>query len=155
MKNISTRPATFPLLLLLFSLLVFLESAQSILAQTTSWISPTSVDTVKNPVPFSSPAMADAKKIYNNTCWSCHGVDGKGNGPASVKMNPKPADHTSSTVLRQSDGALFWKISVGKGDMQPYSKLLTVKQRWALVNYIRSLSAAGESEKTKSSQIDH
>jgi mono/diheme cytochrome c family protein len=111
-------------------------------AQTNSWTAPAYVDTIKNPVSFSGPLMEEAKKIYNTTCWSCHGLDGKGGGPASLQMNTKPADHTSSVVLKQSDGALFWKISVGKGDMQPYSKLLTVKQRWALVNYIRSLAPA-------------
>ncbi|HRH66737.1 MAG TPA: cytochrome c, partial [Bacteroidia bacterium] len=51
------------------------------------------------------------------------------------------ADHTSDAVQRESDGALFYKISMGKGNMQPYRTLLTVKQRWALVNYIRTLSS--------------
>ena len=111
------------------------------------------VDSVRNPVPFGGAVMEDAKKIYNTTCWTCHGLDGKGTGPASVQMNPKPADHTSATVLHQSDGALFWKISVGKGNMQPYSKLLTVKQRWALVNYIRSLSSGNG--KAGFSQTNH
>ena len=67
------------------------------------------------------------------------GENGKGDGPASVQLNPKPADHTLPAVQSQSDGALFWKISTGRGAMQPYSKVLTVQQRWELVHYIRSL----------------
>ncbi|MBL0064666.1 MAG: cytochrome c [Bacteroidetes bacterium] len=110
------------------------------------------MDTIRNPVPFSGPEMEDAKKIYNTTCWTCHGMDGKGAGPASVAINPKPADHTSQAVQSESDGALFWKISVGKGNMQPYRTLLTVKQRWALVNYIRTFSNTGSKSKLSQAQ---
>ncbi len=136
------RKTYYHLLLGLFFFGLLALQFQAVYAQTNSWLAPGYVDTIKNPVPLNGPLMEEAKKIYNNTCWSCHGIDGKGEGPASLQMNKKPADHTSSAVLKQSDGALFWKISVGNGDMQPYSKLLTVKQRWALVNYIRSLSSA-------------
>jgi mono/diheme cytochrome c family protein len=113
-------------------------------AQPSAWVAPAFLDTIKNPVRYGGPEMAEAKKIYDNTCWPCHGLDGRGDGPASLTMNPKPADHTSAAVQKESDGSLFYKISVGKGNMQPYSKVLTVKQRWSLVNYIRSLSAAGQ-----------
>ncbi len=129
------------LFFLISGFICFLALSQKAHCQNQSWLTPTYLDTIKNPVLREGPEMEEAKKIYNSTCWSCHGLEGKGDGPASLQLNPKPADHTSKNVLRQSDGALFYKISVGKGDMQPYSKLLTVKQRWALVNYIRSLSS--------------
>lgn len=143
--------STFHFLILLLSFSVFALTIHPVPAQI--WTSPVYLDTIRNPVPFIDPAMVEAKKIYNTTCWSCHGMGGKGDGPASIQMKIKPADHTSTSVLSQSDGALFWKISVGRGDMQPYSKLLTVKQRWALVNYIRSLSQSDG--KTKLSQEEY
>lgn len=115
-------------------------------AQVALWKAPAFVDTIRNPVSPIGPLVEEAKKIYNNTCWPCHGLDGKGSGPAAQQLNPKPADHTSVAVQKESDGALFWKISTGKGTMQPYAKVLTVKQRWALVQYIRSLGGNGKSK---------
>jgi mono/diheme cytochrome c family protein len=109
-------------------------------AQSPLWTAPAYVDTIKNPITFGQSEKTEATKIYTSTCWACHGLDGKGNGPAAANMKIKPADHTSSKVQAESDGSLFWKISTGRGDMQPYLKVLSVKQRWALVHYIRSLS---------------
>ena len=137
-------------ILFLWVLFFTLAKTQHVFAQPSAWKAPAFVDTIRNPVPFSGPEMEDAKKIYNTTCWTCHGMDGKGTGPASVAITPKPADHTSQAVQSESDGALFWKISVGKGNMQPYRTLLTVKQRWALVNFIRTFS--NTSNKSKLSQ---
>lgn len=139
-------------ILFLWVLFFTLAKTQHVFAQPSAWKAPAFVDTIRNPVPFSGPEMEDAKKIYNTTCWTCHGMDGKGTGPASVAINPKPADHTSQAVQSESDGALFWKISVGKGNMQPYRTLLTVKQRWALVNFIRTFSNSGSKSKLSQAQ---
>ncbi len=103
------------------------------------WIAPASADQLKNPVSKDAASLADAKKIYDNLCWTCHGIQGKGDGPASINLKPKPADHTSPLVQKQSDGAIFWKIAIGNGNMLSYSRLLSSKQRWLLVNYIRTL----------------
>ncbi len=32
------------------------------------------------------------KKIFNQNCVVCHGVAGKGDGPAAAGLNPKPAN---------------------------------------------------------------
>ena len=146
--NTTYRSGIVFILFLFFSII----KTQILFAQPSAWKAPAFVDTIRNPVPFSGPEMEDAKKIYNTTCWTCHGMDGKGAGPASVAINPKPADHTSQAVQSESDGALFWKISVGKGNMQPYRTLLTVKQRWALVNYIRTFSNTGSKSKLSQAQ---
>ena len=66
------------------------------------------------------------------------GAKGKGDGAAAVALNPKPADWTSKRVQDESDGELFWKISTGRGAM-PAWKHLPEKDRWALVQYLRTL----------------
>jgi mono/diheme cytochrome c family protein len=72
-------------------------------------------------------------------CSPCHGYTGKGDGCVSALLNPRPADHTSPAVQNESDGALFWKITNGRGKMQSYKAILTDRQRWGLVNFIRTL----------------
>ena len=104
-----------------------------------AWNAPAFADTIKNPFAYNDKIMLEGKKIYESMCWTCHGLDGKGDGPASKELNPKPADHTSGKIQMQSDGVIFWKISKGRGPMIPYETSLSKSQRWKLVCYIRTL----------------
>lgn len=103
------------------------------------WVVPAWADTLKNPVVPGPKALAEGKKIYESICWTCHGMTGKGDGPAAARLNPPPADHSSAKTQSESDGSLYWKITRGRGNMQPFEKSLTRDQRWKLVYYIRSL----------------
>jgi mono/diheme cytochrome c family protein len=55
-----------------------------------------------------------------------------------MALSPKPADWTSKKVQDEADGEIFWKITTGRGPM-PSWKHLPENDRWALVQYIRSL----------------
>ena len=35
-----------------------------------------------------------AESVFATRCSTCHGTDGKGDGPASVALNPKPRNYT-------------------------------------------------------------
>jgi Cytochrome C oxidase, cbb3-type, subunit III len=88
----------------------------------------TGVSVVSAQGPWNAPA--DAKATKNPV---------KGDGPAAAALPPpKPANWTAEAVQKQSDGELFWKISNGRGAMPPW-KHLPDKDRWEIVNYIRTL----------------
>ncbi len=105
----------------------------------TPWVAPPEANALINPIAGDKDKLANAHILYNNYCAQCHGYKGKGDGPVAAMLNPHPADHTSPSVQSQTDGALFWKIKTGRGQMQPYADKLTEQQRWSLVNYIRTL----------------
>jgi mono/diheme cytochrome c family protein len=99
------------------------------------WNAPADAKAVKNP----EKSVGNAKKNIETNCVSCHGPLGKGDGPAAAALPPpKPANWTADAVQKQSDGELFWKISNGRGAMPPW-KHLPDKDRWEIVNYIRTL----------------
>jgi mono/diheme cytochrome c family protein len=99
------------------------------------WKAPADSKATKNPV----KGAGNAKKSVETNCSSCHGNSGKGDGPAAAALPPpKPADWTSPKVQSQTDGEIFWKMSNGRGAMPPW-KHLPEKERWELVNYIRTL----------------
>ncbi len=99
------------------------------------WKAPPEAKNMKNPV----KGVGNAKQTVQTNCVSCHGPNGKGDGPAAQALPPpKPADWTSAKVKAESDGDIFWKISNGRGAMPPW-KHLPEKDRWEVVNYIRSL----------------
>ena len=100
------------------------------------WAAPADAKKMKNPV----KGVGNAKKSVETNCASCHGATGKGDGPAAAALPPpKPANWTVDAVQKQTDGEIFWKISNGRGAMPPW-KHLPEKERWELVNYIRSLA---------------
>ena len=35
-----------------------------------------------------------SRNIFNTRCSTCHGAEGKGNGPAAITLNPKPRNYT-------------------------------------------------------------
>ena len=43
-------------------------------------------------------------------------------------------------MSEQTDGELFWKITQGRTPMPAYRGTLSQKQRWAMVNYLRTLA---------------
>jgi mono/diheme cytochrome c family protein len=45
-------------------------------------------------------SAADAKEMFTSYCAPCHGVSGKGDGPAAPALNPKPADLTQFAKRR-------------------------------------------------------
>ena len=47
------------------------------------------------------------KKVAQVNGVSCHGKAGKGDGPAAVALNPKPADWTAKKIQYESDGELL------------------------------------------------
>ena len=98
------------------------------------WKAPAEAKATKNSV----KGVGNAKKTVETNCVPCHGPGGKGDGVAAAALPTKPADWTSAKVQKESDGEIFWKISNGRGPMPPW-KHLSEKDRWEVVNYIRTL----------------
>ncbi|PLW96102.1 MAG: cytochrome c class I, partial [Marinilabiliales bacterium] len=93
-----------------------------------------------NPLKGNIEDTKAGKQLYMLQCAVCHGDTGKGEGVASLALNPKPASFKSEKVQKETDGALYWKIANGRAPMASYKDLLTEEQRWQLVNYIRTFS---------------
>lgn len=106
------------------------------------------------PSPASDPVttatlVTEGRVIYRSACASCHGVSGDGLGPAARHMNPAPRDFTSGVFKFRStasgalptDQDLFRTISDGvPGTWMPaWEKLLSERERWAVVKYTKTL----------------
>lgn len=93
-----------------------------------------------NPVTADDASIERGAELYQLNCKMCHGEAGMGNGPiAPFLVNVKPADLTSPAVQFLSDGAIFMTITNGKGMMPPLNENFTVRERWDLVNFVRTL----------------
>jgi mono/diheme cytochrome c family protein len=94
-----------------------------------------------NPVAADADSVARGAELFHINCTQCHAATGTGNGPvAAFLQNKKPADLTGPIVQSLSDGAIFMVISEGRpGAMPALNENLTVRERWDVVNYVRSL----------------
>ncbi len=104
------------------------------------WKAPAWVDTIKNPYRAAPLSASKGEELYNIYCWSCHGETGYGDGAAGGALGVKPANFHDSKVKNQTDGALLWKMTTGRGNMPPFKEVLSEEQRWQLVSYLRELT---------------
>jgi mono/diheme cytochrome c family protein len=117
------------------------------------WVAPPRVKLLKNPVKATPKSLADTVSVFRTNCAGCHGENGDGNGPASVVLPRKAANFTDAkTMSGMTDGELFWKMSTGRAPMPAWKELLPVKQRWELVNYLRTFAHTGASGPRLASQ---
>ena len=101
------------------------------------------------------PAVAEAqqpgdatagKAIYEKKCAVCHGIEGKGDGPAAGQLDPRPRDFTRGLYKIRTtpsgnpptDQDLFRVITEGiPGTSMPAWTVIPEKDRWNLVAYLK------------------
>lgn len=104
------------------------------------WKAPAAASEKKNPIPADENSVAKGKTIYAQSCLVCHGALGKGDGPAAQAFAKSPGDLSKPAMWEQTDGALFWKITVGRPPMPAFEQNLNEDQRWQVVNFLRTLA---------------
>ena len=93
-----------------------------------------------NPVPADSVSLQRGEILYSIHCSLCHGTSGKGDGPITEYYEKQPpSDLTASYIAFMFDGNLYRTIGQGFGQMPGLSENLTPRERWDVINYLRTL----------------
>jgi mono/diheme cytochrome c family protein len=86
--------------------------------------------------------VAHGAKIYALNCVSCHGETGAGDGVAGAALNPKPRDLIEGKWRKGGQSHELYATllnGIEGGSMASFS-YLPKTDRWALVQYIRSIT---------------
>ena len=80
------------------------------------------------------------KILYLKHCRSCHGSKGEGDGPKAASLKTNMKSLKDAEFQAQSDGVIYYQSIIGRDEMPTYeSKIPDEEDRWALVNYMRTL----------------
>jgi mono/diheme cytochrome c family protein len=99
---------------------------------------------VKNPIPeIDSASMVEAERLYLVNCAICHGPKLDGNGPlyrgGDGPFPAKPATLVGDKKYEaMPEGQMYYSMTYGKNKMGSYASQLDTRQRWMVVDYIKS-----------------
>ncbi len=101
------------------------------------WVVPADKQSKVSPFKFDDISRKKGQATFMQNCTSCHGIPTKGNFVALV---PPPGDPATDIFQKQTDGALFYRITAGHGAMPSFKDVLTEEQRWQVISYFRSFN---------------
>ena len=103
------------------------------------------------PLPVTKELVRRGQARFDISCVPCHG--GRGLGEATGVVGNFGFGGIKSlhgpTTVKLADGAIFKVISEGQNAMKGYGTSLSVRDRWAIVSYVRALQLSRLGQETE------
>ncbi|MCB9251055.1 MAG: cytochrome c [Flavobacteriales bacterium] len=96
-----------------------------------------------NAVEATEENLMEGERLYNIYCWSCHGKEGKNDGPVITEgkfAKPPFANYQDPYIQNLPDGKIYHVITYGKNMMGSHAHMLTPTQRWQVIHHVKKLS---------------
>jgi len=103
------------------------------------WVIPANYKSMANPQKGKGDPENIGKLLFAKHCKSCHGATGLGDGPKAGSLDTKIKSFKDGKFQAQTDGEIYFQSFMDR-DMKSFEKKIpAVEDRWAIVNYIRTL----------------
>ncbi len=106
------------------------------------------------PVSLDQALLARGRERYDIYCSPCHDRVGTGNGMIVERGYKQPPSLHEQRLRDAPDGYMFQAITNGFGVMPSYAPQIAVRDRWAIVAYIRALQLSQAATATDLSAAD-
>jgi mono/diheme cytochrome c family protein len=110
----------------------------------------------ETPVKLTKSFLYRGKDRYEVYCTPCHGISGDGQGivmAGNYGFVPAPSFHIDRLENR-NNGYFYSVITNGIRNMPSYAQQIPVKDRWAIVSYLRALQNSQNVDEEEISQYD-
>ena len=95
---------------------------------------------IKDPLqPLDSVHMMEAQRLFNINCAICHGPNMDAQGPLATSGKVGGiANLKLPQYVKEPVGQMFHVVTYGKNNMGSYASQLDRRQRWMVIQYIKS-----------------
>ena len=103
-------------------------------------------------LPLTRELIERGRARYDIFCATCHGLTGNGLGPTAIRaQDPEiieqgtwtpPTPYDNEQVRNRAVGHIYNTITFGIRNMPAYAPQIPVKDRWAIVAYVKALIRA-------------
>jgi len=95
-------------------------------------------------MPATPDNIAKGKELFTGkaTCFTCHGPEGRGDGPAGAALDPSPRNFHNPKLKAKSDGEFNWVIhngSPGTGMISYAPGIISDEEAALIITFERSL----------------
>ncbi len=94
------------------------------------------------PLPVDRALLERGQQRYNIYCAPCHSTLGDGNGMIPARGYRRPPSFHTTRLRELAVGHYFDVITNGFGAMPDYRAQVPVRDRWAIIAYIRALQVS-------------
>lgn len=99
---------------------------------------PVKMSMTANPLANTPEVTAAGRAVFEQRCQMCHGVEGRGDGPAAAALASKPANLRS--LNHKPEGLIAMRIIGGGKVMPAWKGILTEEEIWQVARYIKTIS---------------
>ncbi len=106
---------------------------------------------IKDPFVFTKEEIeGEGKHLFTVNCAICHGEKGDGQGYlVQIQKFPPPPSYLTEPLLSKPEGQRYHTLMYGKNMMGSYASQLDHRERWLVLNYVKSLQGASMSSAVK------
>jgi mono/diheme cytochrome c family protein len=91
------------------------------------------------PMPLTAELLDRGRVQFQTFCAPCHGRTGSGDGMIVQRGFKRPSSYHVARLRMMPVGYFYDVITNGFGAMSDYAAQVTVKDRWAIAAYVRTL----------------
>jgi high-affinity iron transporter len=95
--------------------------------------------------PSDPVSLENGRTLYMNNCKVCHGIEGKGDGPIALQLDPRPAvlsnpQFTGDEFSKPYDNFQIINVGIANTAMVGWADQFSEKELWNVTYFIRTFS---------------